>query len=385
MKPFVPVYLDNAATTFPKPPAVLSEVNDCIRRYCGNPGRGSHPMAMAAAEQIFSCRCALSDFVGGYAPEHVIFTQNTTYAINLFLKGILKKGDHVLISDLEHNAVFRPIWKMAQDGVIEYDVFPSMCGLASASPVRICAGIAKRLRPNTRLVICTHASNLCSHEMPLSQIGAFCHRHGLLFAVDAAQSAGHLPINMKAMQIDALALPGHKGLYGIQGAGALILAPSVSLSTLVEGGNGLHSLEGDMPDQSPERYESGTPPTPSIAGLLRGVEAVRAIGLDAIADHEARLFERMHERLSSLSGVTVYAPDTPGAVLLFSADGIPSEQLAAELGRRGICVRGGYHCSALGHATLHTPPDGAVRASFGIFNTETDVDRLCDALAELIP
>ena len=385
MKPFVPVYLDNAATTFPKPPAVLSEVNDCIRRYCGNPGRGSHPMAMAAAEQIFSCRCALSDFVGGYAPEHVIFTQNTTYAINLFLKGVLKKGDHVLISDLEHNAVFRPIWKMAQDGVIEYDVFPSMCGLASASPVRICAGIAKRLRPNTRLVMCTHASNLCSYEMPLSQIGAFCHRHGLLFAVDAAQSAGHMPIDMKAMQIDALALPGHKGLYGIQGAGALILAPTVSLSTLVEGGNGLHSLEGDMPDQSPERYESGTPPTPSIAGLLRGVEAVRAIGLGAIADHEARLFGRMHERLTTLRGITVYVPNARGAVLLFSADGIPSEQLAAELGRRGICVRGGYHCSALGHATLHTPPDGAVRASFGIFNTETDVDRLCDALTELIP
>ena len=155
-------YLDNAATSFPKPAAVFSEVNDCIRRYCGNPGRGSHPLAMAAAERIFDCRSALASFVNAPSAENVIFTLNTTYAINLFLKGILRQGDHVLISDLEHNSVFRPLYKMAREGLIEYDVFPSMCGLDNASPTRICAGIAKRLRPNTRLVICTHASNICS-------------------------------------------------------------------------------------------------------------------------------------------------------------------------------------------------------------------------------
>lgn len=385
MKPLLPVYLDNAATSFPKPPSVLAEVSDCVRRYCGNPGRGSHPLAMAAAERIFSCRCALADFVGSDAPESVIFTENTTYAINLFLKGILKKGDHILISDLEHNAVFRPLWRLAQEGVIRYDVFPSMCGQPNATPTRICAGIAKRIRPNTRLVLCTHTSNICSYEMPVAQIGAFCHRHGLLFAVDAAQSAGHLPIDVKSMQIDAVALPGHKGLYGIQGAGALVLSSALTLSTLVEGGNGLHSLEGDMPLQVPERYESGTPPTPSIAGLLRGIETVKTIGLDAIANHEANLFERTRQRLSTMRGVTVYVPESRGAVLLFSVEGVPSERLAGELGKRGICVRGGYHCSALGHATLRTPPDGAVRVSFGLFNTEADIDRLLEALADLIP
>lgn len=378
------VYLDNAATTFPKPAVVLTEVNDCIRRYCGNPGRGSHPLAMSSAERIFECRTAAAELLGGDAPENIIFTMNTTYAINLLLKGLLRHGDHVLISDLEHNSVFRPIWKLAHDGVIEYDVFPSMCGQQNASPVRICAGIARRIKPNTRLVICTHASNLCSYSLPIAEIGAFCHRHGILFAVDAAQSAGHLPLHMKQMNIDALAAPGHKGLYGIQGVGILALSDAVPLSTVIEGGNGLLSLEGNMPEQPPERYESGTLPTPSIAGLLRGIETVSTLGLPKIAAHEEQLFFRAREYLSSQKTVTVHAPEYAGATLLFSVDGIPSERLAAELGRRGICVRGGYHCSALGHATLKTPPDGAVRISFGIFNTTSDIDCFSAALSDIL-
>lgn len=378
------VYLDNAATTFPKPSSVLYEVSDCIRRYCGNPGRGSHPLAMASAERIFECRSAVAEFLGLDTPETVVFTMNTTYAINLFLKGILRQGDHVLISDIEHNSVFRPIWKLAREGVIEYDLFPSMCGQENASPTRICAGIAKRIKPNTRLVLCVHASNLCSYSLPIAAIGSFCHRHGILFAVDAAQSAGHLPIHIKNMNIDALAAPGHKGLYGIQGAGILALSDSLFLSTLIEGGNGLLSLEGNMPEQPPERYESGTLPTPAIAGLLRGIEAVSRIGLHEIASHECNLFSRASERLSALPKITIHAPDYRGSVLLFSVDGIPSERLAGELGRRGICVRGGYHCSALGHATLKTPPDGAVRASFGMFNTTADVDRFASVLSDIL-
>ena len=379
------VYLDNAATTFPKPLPVLAEVNGCIRRYCGNPGRGSHPLAMASAERIFECRSAITSFLGLDAPENVAFTLNTTYALNLLIKGILRRGDHVLISDLEHNSVLRPIWKLAAEGLIEYDVFPSGCGQPNASPSRICAGIAKRLRPNTRLVLCTHASNVCSYSLPIAEIGAFCHKHGILFAVDAAQSAGHLPIDMKNMHIDALAAPGHKGLYGIQGTGLLALSPDLTLHTLIEGGNGLLSLEGGMPDTSPERYESGTLPTPAIAGLLRGIETVSRIGIDKISDHERNLFDYAKERLAPMRGITVHAPSHRGAVLLFSAEGISSEKIAGELGKRGICVRGGYHCSALGHATLKTPPDGAVRISFGIFNTTADVDRLIDALGDILP
>ncbi len=378
------VYLDNAATTFPKPPSVITEVNHCIRRYCGNPGRGSHIMAMTAAERIFDCRSALAHFFGLSNAETVIFTPNTTYAINLFLKGILKKGDHVLISDLEHNSVFRPIYKLAREGIIKYDVFPSMCGCDNTTPTRICAGIAKRIRPNTRLVICAHASNICSYALPIGRIGAFCHRHGILFAVDAAQSAGLLPIHMKDMGIDALAIPAHKGLYGIQGAGALLLSEPLLMETLVEGGNGLLSLEGDMPEHPPERYESGTLPTPAIASLLRGVETVSDIGLSRIAEHERKLFDATAERLSLFDRITVHVPQYRGSTLLFSANGIPSERLSAALGKKGICVRGGYHCSALGHATLKTPSDGAVRVSFGLYNTLSDVDQLVAALGEIL-
>ena len=378
------VYLDNAATTFPKPPSVLSEVNDCIRRYCGNPGRGSHAMALAAAERIFECRAAMANLVGLEDPGNVVFTMNTTYAINLFLKGLLRPGDHVLISDLEHNSVFRPIYKLARDGIIEYNIFPSMCGLENASPTRICAGIAKRIRPNTRLVICTHVSNICSYALPIAEIGAFCHRHGILFAVDAAQSAGHLPIDMKAMNIDALAIPGHKGLYGIQGSGALVLSDAIPLNTIIEGGNGLLSLEGNMPELPPERFESGTLPTPAIAGLLRGIETVSRLGLERIAGHEQKLFCAARDRLSELRGITLHVPQYQGSTLLFSADGISSEKVASALGKRGICVRGGYHCAALGHATLKTPPDGAVRISFGLYNTPADIDRLTTALTEIL-
>ncbi len=377
------VYLDNAATSFPKPPSVLSEVNRCIRQYCGNPGRGSHSLAMASAERIFDCRAAAASLFGADDEGRVIFTLNTTYAINLLLKGLLQPGDHVLISDLEHNSVFRPIYKMAQEGLIQYDIFPSLCGCHNASPVRVCAGIAKRIRPNTRLVICTHVSNLCSYALPIAEIGAFCHRHGILFAVDAAQSAGHLPIDMKTMHIDALAVPGHKGLYGLQGVGLLLLSEKLILDTLVEGGNGLRSLEGHMPEESPERYESGTLPTPSIAGLLRGIEAISHIGLEQIANHEQSLFRDAKEKLSSIDGITIYAPQYEGSTLLFSMAEMPSEKVASELGKRNICTRGGYHCSALGHTTLKTPADGAVRISFGLYNTKADIVQLAEALADI--
>ncbi len=377
------VYLDNAATTFPKPRAVIAEVNNCIRHYCGNPGRGGHPLAMASAERIFSCREAAARLIGLDRPERVVFTMNTTQAINWLLKGLLRQGDHVLLSDLEHNSVFRPIYKMAAEGIIEYDIFPSLCGSERATPTRICAGIAKRLKSNTRLVISTHMSNLCSYVLPVEQIGAFCHRHGLLFAVDAAQSAGHLPIHMADMHIDALLAPGHKGLYGIQGVGFLAFSPELTLDTVVEGGNGLWSKEPTMSEEFPERYESGTLPTPAIAGLLRGIETVERIGLEAIADHDRHLFGCTKEALSRFPNVRIYASEHAGSTLLFSIGGHSSEEVAAFLGTQGICTRGGFHCSALGHETLKTPPDGAVRISFGLYNTPSDIDRLTRAIQKV--
>ena len=381
------IYLDNAATSFPKPRCVCDEVDRCIRRYCGNPGRSSHAMALASARKIYECREQLGTLMGADSPEEVFFTLNATYALNFMIKGLLRPGDHILISDMEHNAVWRPIERCLRDRLIEYDRFPSMLATPDdrrlRTPTRICARIAARLKPNTRAVICTHQSNICSAAFPLKEIGAFCHRHHLLFIVDVSQSAGHLEVDMQKMCIDALCGPGHKGLYGIQGCGFGILRSGLSPDTLIEGGSGYASLEAAMPESSPERWEAGTLPTPAIAGLCEGIKCVRRIGVDAIHEHERRLFIRLAERLAHLKGYHVYLPEYAGSTLMFHRTGIPSEKIGQYLSQKGICVRTGYHCAALGHQTLGTPDGGGVRISTGIFNRPNDVDALYEALKDM--
>ncbi len=367
-------YLDNAATGFPKPEAVTNEVTNCIKNYCGNPGRGSHKLALASAEKIYECREALSDFFDLGKPEQVVFTQNATHSINLVIKGLLRRGDHVILSDMEHNAVFRPIYRLARENGVSFDIF------STHPEERIADNVKKLIRHNTKLLICTHIPNISSAVFPIAELGELCKRNGVIFALDAAQSAGHIPISMKDMKIDALCLPGHKGLCGIQGCGALCFGDEISLATLTEGGNGIDSLEGRMPELSPERYETGTLPTPSIVGLLKGVCEVADVGVDRIHNHETSLWHICYESLMRLGDVTIYEPDFAGAVLLFNFNGIPSDHIASELGKLGVCVRGGYHCSALGHKTLKTPSGGAVRVSFGLYNDEQDIDALTDAL-----
>ena len=381
------IYLDNAATSFPKPRCVYDEVDRCLRRYCGNPGRGSHPLALAASEKIYECREKLADDFHASSAEQVVFTLNATYAINWLLKGLLHQGDHVLISDMEHNAVWRPVERMARDGLITYDVFPTMLSDEDArlarNPTRICARIAARLKPNTRAVICSHQSNICSAHLPLAQIGAFCRRHHLLFLVDASQSAGHLPIDMKTMCIDGLCAPAHKGMYGIQGCGFAVLGEGLCPDTLIEGGSGYASLDAAMPDMLPERGEAGTLPTPAIAGLCAGVSYLARRNIAPIAAHERMLFRRLNEQLQSLPHYHVYLPEHEGSTLMFHRDGVSSDKIGQYLAGRGNCVRTGYHCAALGHKTLQTPDSGGVRVSFGAFNRERDVDMLYSALREM--
>ncbi len=377
------IYFDNAATTFPKPHTVHEEVLRCMVQYGGNPGRGSHRLSMAAADKIFECRVQAAELFEVNDPTRVVFTLNTTYALNMVLKGMLQAGDHVIISDLEHNAVYRPIYKMAEEGKIQYSIFRSMTGDAGKNPTRICASIARLIRPQTKAVVCTHVSNICSAVLPIREIGQFCHRHGILFVVDGAQSAGHERISVDEMGIDALCVPGHKGLYGPQGCGMIILGKDIVMDTLTEGGNGVHSLEGAMPDFSPERYESGTLPTPSIAGLCEGIRAVRKLGVEEISAHEKRLYCRMREILGNMKGITLYMPEYEGATLLFNLKGIPSEQTGRMLNDEGVCVRSGYHCSALGHKTLGTPQWGAVRVSFGMYNHLYEVEQFCRILRQI--
>lgn len=370
------IYLDNAATTFPKPRRVTDAVMRCIKRYCGNPGRGSHALALAAAEHIYTCRELLSDFFGAPSPERVIFTQNTTHALNLAIKGCLCTGDHVLMSELEHNAVRRPILALCKQRSVVADTFPVL-GLSADEIVR---GIAQKITPTTRAVICTHASNICSVTLPIDRIGALCLRHGLLFAVDAAQSAGLLPIDMEAMHIDALAIPGHKALYGIQGCGALLLGENTLPSPLVEGGSGVNSLSEDMPSDPPERYEAGTLPTPAIVGLAEGILSVYDEGAEDIAERERALFCAMRERLQALPDIELYVPEAAGSVLLFNRIGVPAAETGRLLAKAGICVRAGLHCAPLAHKALQTPEGGAVRISFGRYNTVAHADALYKAL-----
>ncbi|MBQ9131307.1 MAG: aminotransferase class V-fold PLP-dependent enzyme [Clostridia bacterium] len=374
------VYLDHAATSFPKPHRVIAEIGRCMRHDGGNPGRGTHALAMAAAERIYLCRREIGAFFGFSHPERVIFTMNTTMAINTLIKGVLRWGDHVLISDMEHNSVLRPLYKLAREGRITFDVFPTMVGEARQNPAAVCAAIEARIRPNTRMLICAHASNICSAVLPLREIGALCHRHGILFAVDAAQSAGHLPIHVEDMGIDALCVPGHKGLLGPQGIGFLLLGEGIEADTLVEGGSGLHSLDGEMPDELPERFEAGTLPTPAISGLLEGIREVKRRGLEQISARESGLIRRLQRELSGMEGITLYAPHHQGSILLFNLDGIPADRVGQELNRLGFCARAGYHCSALGHRTLQTPAGGAVRVSVGASNTAAQIDAFAEAL-----
>ena len=381
------IYRDNAATTFPKPRSVSSEVSRCIRYYCGNPGRSSHALAKASADKIYECRERTAAYFGSEAPEAVVFTMNATHALNSAIKGILRRGDHVLISDMEHNAVFRPIEKLSRENFITYDVFPTVKEDVQIPDGDMIKSIRSLIRPSrTRMLICSHVPNICSAVRPIAKIGELCQKHGIIFVLDAAQSAGHVPIDVKKDCIDILCAPAHKGLFGIQGCGLMLVNGQSIPRPTVEGGNGVDSLEWRMPEFLPERLEAGTLPTPSIAALSEGISFISQIDREEITLHECRLFSRARDMLlnSPELGATVYMPEFEGAVLLFSLENISPEAIGRYLGDKGICVRSGYHCSALGHKALGTESGGAVRASFSIFNREKDVDALIQGLKDCV-
>ncbi|MBQ7336871.1 MAG: aminotransferase class V-fold PLP-dependent enzyme [Clostridia bacterium] len=376
------IYLDNAATSFPKPAEVINEAMICAAQDCGNAGRGSHALALASAERIYRCRESVAALLGASDPTRVIFTMNTTYAINFLLKGTLRQGDHVLISDLEHNAVLRPLEKLKRERDISYDVFATQKNISGKKSTDICAEILSRVRANTRVLICTHQSNVCSFALPLAEIGALCQRLGILFFVDAAQSAGHLPIDMPSMHIDALCAPGHKGLLGLQGCGFCVLGERVHPDTLIEGGSGYLSLSPHMPDEFPERGEAGTLPTPVITSLGSGIAYLCHRGLACVTEHDKLLFHHLAEQLQELQGYRIILPEHSGSTLMFVRQDIPCDRIGAYLAEQGICVRTGYHCAALAHQTLGTD-GGGIRVSFGPFNTTKDVDTLCRTLRRM--
>ncbi len=366
------IYLDNAATTFPKPESVYNEAMRVMRACGGNPGRGSHKMALAAAEEIYRCREAVADFFGSHSPERVVLTANATHALNCALKGLLRQGDHVLFSELSHNSVRRPILALAKHRGVRYNVYRGF-----GSQAEILASIRSKLRPETKVIEVTCRSNVCSVGLPLQEIAALCKQRGIIMVVDASQAAGSMPLSMKDLGTAVLCAPGHKGLYGLPGSGFALFSDDIeptSLLTLNEGGSGVHSVESDMPDLLPERLEAGTLNAPAAASLRAGIEYVRQVGIDQIEALESGLRRKLTDLLLHTNGIRVYCPEgREGGILLFSVFGRSSAEVGAYLDRNGICVRGGLHCAPLAHQALGTPAGGAVRVSFGAFNTEKDV------------
>ena len=376
------IYFDNAATSFKKPPTVVGEVYRCITEYCGNPGRSAHPLSVMAAKKVYECRTEAAELFGADTVEKVIFTQNTTHALNLAIKGFLHVGDHVLISDMEHNAVLRPLQRLSEAGLIKYDVFPSHSKNGVSDPKSIIDGINARIKPNTSMIVTAHASNICSSFLPIEMIGTLCRLHGFKYVVDAAASAGHLPIDICKIQADAICVPGHKGLYGPQGSGLMILRNNIP-ETLIEGGNGVNSLDAGMSDILPERFETGTLSTPAIAGLSEGIKEIRRIGINEIHEKEIDLYKSLRENLENMPQVKLYAPQWEGHTLLFNINGYEADEVGRLLAKAQICVRSGYHCAPLAHSTLGTNAGGAVRISFGMYNTKKEIYILCDEINKI--
>ena len=370
------IYLDNAATSWPKPDAVGEAMVACIKNYGANPGRSGHRLAMQAGEKIYECRENLARLFGIGDPLRIAFTANATEAINLAVKGLLAAGDHVLISSMEHNAVVRPLKKLESRGVELSVVKADPGGRVDLKDIE------KSIKPNTRLLIVTHSSNVTGTVNDVQSIGSLARAHKIIFMVDAAQTAGKYPVDVELMNIDLLAFPGHKGLLGPQGTGGLYVREGLTLDTLKEGGTGSVSESLEQPDFLPDRYESGTLNTPGIAGLNEGVKYILDTGIDNIRQHEKQLEEQMLKGLGQIPGVKAYGSNNPElGVISITIDGRDCNEVGNELDDKyGIAVRGGLHCAFLAHETMGTQNTGTVRFSIGPFNTTGDIEQAITAV-----
>lgn len=368
------IYWDNAATTWPKPLAVQTAVRHSMQAFGGNPGRGGHRLSMATAEQVYECREAVAEFFGLEDPTGVIFMQNCTTALNTVIYGLLRDGGRVIVSDLEHNAVWRSV--NALRGQPRVDI-------AAWSPdeEQTVKNFRLLIRSDTRLIVCTHASNVFGVTFPIRRLAALAHQHGILFCVDAAQTAGVLPLDMQADDIDYLCVAAHKGLYAPMGMGLLLCRERNRVAPLIQGGTGSYSLLASQPDELPERLESGTPNLLGICGLRTGLRFVEQQGREAIYRHEMDLLSLVYQRLRNTQGVSLYTKKpqfgVSAPVLSVNVDGVPSEDVARELDRHGVAVRAGLHCAPLAHRHFGTLPHGTVRLAPSAFSTRRDAETIC--------
>lgn len=373
------IYFDNAATTWPKPPEVMRALSESVCVFGANPGRGSYEMANDTAMRVFECRKRAADFFGIAEPERVIFTPGCTWSINTVLKGYLCPGDHIVISDLEHNAVVRPIERLCEQGVT-----CSRAHVVEGDDDATVENFRAALRSDTRMVFCTDASNVFGIRLPTARIAKLCRGLGIRMGIDAAQSVGIVPIDAVHCGADFVCMPAHKGLYGTAGLGLLLLCGDAVPLPLAEGGTGSLSALRTQPEELPDRLESGTLNVPAICALNAGLGAIGKRGTGSIAAHEYAMAGMLYEMLSDIPGVLLYTayprPKTHVPLISFGIKGMDSEEAATKLAQRHIAVRGGFHCAYDAHMAMHTQKCGTVRASLSMFTTENSVRALVRAV-----
>lgn len=370
------IYFDNAATTGHKPISVINAVNYSLKNLSANPGRSGYKISQEGALQIYKTRDMLSEFFGADGAENVAFTANCTASINFVLKGVLNTGDSIVISDLEHNAVMRPLKSMN-------NVFYNVAEVSLTDDETTVENFEKNISQNTKMIFCTAASNVLGKILPLKKIGDLCKKYGLLFGVDAAQGAGVMPINMKEMNIDFLCIAPHKGLYAPMGIGVLIARKPLK-RTIIEGGTGTESVNFNQPDIMPEMLESGTVNLPAVMGTKAGIDFVKSYK-GCILDYEMRLVRYFYKELKNINKSVLYTnPNLSGyaPVLPFNMSGATSDETADFLNRKGFALRSGLHCAPTAHKKIGTTDIGAVRFSPSVFNNKNQVDALLKNLRE---
>lgn len=375
------VYFDNAATTFPKPNEVYDTIMKSMKEYGANPGRSGHKLALRMGREIYETRELLAKLFNIDNPMNVIFTSNCTESLNLAIKGILEKGDHVITSSMEHNSILRPLTLLGKEGVDLTIIKGDYMGRLDVKE------ISRNIKDNTKLIAITHVSNLTGTIMPIEEIGRIAKENNIYFLVDAAQSAGVYDIDVEKMNIDMLAFPGHKGLLGPQGTGGLYVREGLSLKEMKQGGTGSLSHLLEQPDILPDRYESGTLNGPGIVGLGAGIRYIMKTGIKNIRRHEEELTKHFIEGISKIDKIKAYGPlneKEQGAVVSINIGDEDSSEISYILDEKyDIQVRPGLHCAPLAHKTIGTFEQGVVRFSFGPFNTHEEIDYALKAIFEI--
>ncbi|MDE6763848.1 MAG: aminotransferase class V-fold PLP-dependent enzyme [Oscillospiraceae bacterium] len=371
------INFDNSATSFPKPDVVKKAVLEAMTRFGGNPGRSGHKISIETAEAVYSARTAAADFFGAES-DNVVFTQNCTHALNMAIKGTASAGCHIIISSLEHNSVLRPVHALSK-GTCSYSI-----AQVSQNDGETVENFNKLITPHTKIIACTLGSNVTGQILPFRSIADLCRKHEICFIADGAQACGVIPVSLLD-GINILCTAGHKSLYGPSGTGLLVTDGKYKIKPIMEGGTGSASMEKDQPDLLPDSLESGTINTSGAIGLGAGIRFVKKLGMDRIYDHENKLCRIFIHETENIGRMTVYRGETENylPIVSFNVAGLSANETAAKLSDMGFALRGGLHCSGLAHTSLGTVPDGTVRFSPSVFNSEKEVYSLVSAIKKI--